>query len=311
VIIETTGLTKAFGARHAIDAVDLGVPEGICFGFLGPNGAGKTTLIRMLMGLAHPTSGSVSVRGADVHRSPTAALDRVGAIVEEPRFYPQLTGRENLEVHAALLRDDGGARARIPQLLERVHMAGRADERVKSYSLGMRQRLGVARALLNDPELLVLDEPTNGLDAAGVVEFREMIRGLVDDEGRTVFLSSHLLDEVEKLCDRVAIVDHGRVITEGDLSDLLAEAGGGIEVEVDNVPRAREILAAMPDVQGVRSTDVGTLIASGAVTREQAIAINRALVQADIGVASLGLSSVSLEERYLQITAGSSPEDSL
>jgi ABC-2 type transport system ATP-binding protein len=309
VIIQTTGLTKAFGARRAIDAVDLAVPEGVCFGFLGPNGAGKTTLIRMLLGLARPTSGTALVRGADVHRSPTAALGRVGAIVEEPRFYPQLTGRENLEVHAALLRDGGAAAARIPALLQRVHMAGRADERVKGYSLGMRQRLGVARALLNDPELLVLDEPTNGLDAAGVVEFREMIRGLVDEEGRTVFLSSHLLDEVEKLCDRVAIVDHGRVITEGDLSDLLAEAGGGVEVEVDDTARAFDLLAAFPGVQGVRPTEHGTLIASGAVTREHAIALNRALVEAGIGVAALGVSTVSLEERYLQITAGSSPED--
>ncbi len=309
MIIQTSGLTKAFGARRAVDDVDLAVPAGICFGFLGPNGAGKTTLIRMLLGLAHPTAGTVSVRGADVHRSPTAALDRVGAIVEEPRFYPQLTGRENLEVHAALLRDRGAALARIPALLSRVQMSGRADERVKGYSLGMRQRLGVARALLNDPELLVLDEPTNGLDAAGMVEFREMIRGLVEDENRTVFLSSHLLDEVERLCDRVAIVDHGRVITEGDLDSLLAEAGGGLEVEVDDDARAMELLTGYPGIQGVRATDVGTLIAAGPVTPEHAVAVNRALVQAGIGVSKLGVSSVSLEQRYLQITAGSTPED--
>jgi len=309
VIIQTTGLTKAFGARRAIDDVDLAVPAGICFGFLGPNGAGKTTLIRMLLGLARPTGGTVRVRGADVHRSPTAALDRVGAIVEEPRFYPQLTGRENLEVHAALLRDRRAAVGRIGGLLERVQMAGRADERVKGYSLGMRQRLGVARALLNNPELLVLDEPTNGLDAAGMVEFREMIRGLVDDENRTVFLSSHLLDEVERLCDRVAIVDHGRVITEGDLDDLLAEAGGGLELEVDDEVRAEALLAGMPGVQSVRATADGTLIASGSVTPDHAIAVNRALVEAGIGVSALGVSSVSLEQRYLQITAGSTPED--
>ncbi len=309
MIIQTTGLTKAFGTRRAVDDVDLAVPAGICFGFLGPNGAGKTTMIRMLLGLARPTSGSASVRGADVHRSPTAALDRVGAIVEEPRFYPQLTGRENLEVHAALLHDRRAATARIPALLERVQMAGRADERVKGYSLGMRQRLGVARALLNDPELLVLDEPTNGLDAAGMVEFREMIRGLVDDEGRTVFLSSHLLDEVERLCDRVAIVDHGRVITEGDLDDLLAEEGGGIELEVDDPVRAQELLAGLPDVLSVRVTDLGTLVAAGPMTKAHAIAVNRALVQAGIGVSALRVSQVSLEQRYLQITAGSTPED--
>jgi ABC-2 type transport system ATP-binding protein len=263
----------------------------------------------MLLGLARPSSGTASVRGADVHRAPTAALDRVGAIVEEPRFYPQLTGRENLEVHAALLRDRRAAVARIPALLERVQMAGRADERVKGYSLGMRQRLGVARALLNDPELLVLDEPTNGLDAAGMVEFRQMIRGLVDDEGRTVFLSSHLLDEVERLCDRVAIVDHGRVITEGSLDDLLAEEGGGLELEVDDAARAQSLLATIPGVQSVRVTDAGTLVAAGPINQEHAIAVNRALVQGGVGVSALGITHVSLEQRYLQITAGSTPED--
>ncbi|HEX6390427.1 MAG TPA: ABC transporter ATP-binding protein [Solirubrobacteraceae bacterium] len=309
MIIQTTGLTKAFGTRRAIDDVHLAVPPGICFGFLGPNGAGKTTLIRMLLGLARPTSGSVQVRGADVHHDPTAALGRVGAIVEEPRFYAHLTGRENLEVHAALLRDRRAAVARIPALLERVQMASRADERVKGYSLGMRQRLGGARALLNDPELLVLDEPTNGLDAAGMVEFRQMIRGLVDDEQRTVFLSSHLLDEVERLCDRVAIVDHGRVITEGSLEDLLAEEGGGLEIEVDNVVRAIKLLEAFDGVQSVRETEVGTIIAAGPVNPEHAIAVNRALVEAGIGVSALGVSSVTLEQRYLQITAGSTPED--
>jgi ABC-2 type transport system ATP-binding protein len=309
VIIQTTGLTKAFGARRAVDDVDLAVPQGICFGFLGPNGAGKTTLIRMLLGLARPTSGTVQVRGADVHRDPTGALDRVGAIVEEPRFYPQLTGRENLEVHAALLSDRRAALERIPALLDRVQMGGRAGERVKGYSLGMRQRLGVARALLNDPELLVLDEPTNGLDAAGMVEFREMIRGLVDDEQRTVFLSSHLLDEVERLCDRVAIVDHGRVITEGNLDDLLAEEGGGLELEVDDAGRAAEVLAAIPGVQSVRATDVGTIVAAGPITPAHAIVVNRTLVEAGIGVSALGHTSVTLEQRYLQITAGSTPED--
>ncbi len=308
MIIETTGLTKAFGPRRAVDDVALAVPEGICFGFLGPNGAGKTTMIRMLMGLARPTSGVVHVRGADVHKDPTAALDRVGAIVEEPRFYPQLTGRENLEVHSALLKDSQAARSRIPALLDRVHMAGRADERVKGYSLGMRQRLGVARALLNDPELLVLDEPTNGLDAAGVVEFREMMRSLVDEDGRTVFLSSHLLDEVEKLCDRVAIVDHGRVITEGDLDALLAEAGGGVELDVDDIAHAQEVLGRIAGVEGVRTLGEGRLMVSGTGGRELAMKVNRALVIAGVGVAQVGQSVVSLEQRYLQITAGSTPD---
>ncbi|TML03296.1 MAG: ATP-binding cassette domain-containing protein, partial [Actinobacteria bacterium] len=201
--VETSGLTKRFGDRVAVDNVELRVPGGSAFGYLGPNGAGKTTLIRMLLGLTRATAGE--------------ALARVGAIVEEPRFHRYLTGRENLSVVAAARERQ--AHGRIESALERVGLAERADERMSTYSLGMRQRLGVARALLADPELLILDEPTNGLDPAGIHEFRGMIRGLVA-EGRTVLLSSHLLDEVEKICDAVAIVDHGRVVMQGSLAEL-------------------------------------------------------------------------------------------
>src|SRR5438093_5656947 len=208
-VIETSGLTKRFGERAAVDDVDLRVPRGSAFGYLGPNGAGKTTLIRMLLGLTRATSGTMRLFGQPIPAERAASLARVGAIVEEPRFHRYLTGRENLAVIAAARERE--AHARIAEALERVGLADRADERVSSYSLGMRQRLGIARALLADPELLILDEPTNGLDPAGIHEFRGMIRGLVA-EGRTVLLSSHLLDEVEKICDAVAIVDHGRVV---------------------------------------------------------------------------------------------------
>ncbi|MGH2589744.1 MAG: ABC transporter ATP-binding protein, partial [Actinomycetota bacterium] len=191
--IEVEGLTKRFGERTALADLDLTVPRRSAFGFLGPNGAGKTPLIRLLLGLTRPTSGSMRLLGAPLPQRRSEALARVGAIVEEPRFHPFLTGRENLQIAAAVRGAE--AQARIDGALKRVGLTERADERVRSYSLGMRQRLGVGRALLADPELLLLDEPTNGLDPAGIREFRDMIRGFVG-EGRTVLLSSHLLDEV-------------------------------------------------------------------------------------------------------------------
>jgi ABC-2 type transport system ATP-binding protein len=195
-IIQLEHVSKRFGQQLAVDDVTLDVPRGRCFAWLGSNGCGKTTLIRMMLGLARPTAGSIRLRGCVVPGDIRGALSRVGGIVEEPRFYPYLSGRRNLDVWAA--HHGGEARARIPAVLERVALSERADDKVKTYSLGMRQRLGVARALLNDPELLVLDEPTNGLDPAGMLEFRTMIRNVVEQEGRTVFISSHILDEVQR-----------------------------------------------------------------------------------------------------------------
>src|SRR3954462_12967524 len=202
-VVETSGLTKRFGERVAVDNVDLHVPRGSAFGYLGPNGAGKTTLIRMLLGLTRSTAGAMRLLGRPVPAERAAALARVGAIVEEPRFHRHLSGRQNLAVIAAARGDR--AHTRIDGALTRVGLGERSDDRVGKYSLGMRQRLGIARCLLADPELLILDEPTNGLDPAGINEFRTMIRGFVA-EGRTVLLSSHLLDEVEKVFDAAAIV---------------------------------------------------------------------------------------------------------
>src|SRR3954464_9195475 len=239
-VIETTGLTKRFGARAVVDDVDLRVPLGCAFGYLGPNGAGKTTLIRMLLGLTGASAGTMRVLGQPVPAQRAAALGRVGAIVEEPRFHRYLSGRENLEVIGAARELQ--AHARIDGALARVGLAERADERVSSYSLGMRQRLGVARALLAAPELLILDEPTNGLDPAGIHEFREMIRALVG-EGRTVLLSSHLLDEVEKICDEVAIVDRGQVVAQGPIAELAAGGGQTILVATSDDEQALALLA--------------------------------------------------------------------
>ena len=225
--IEVAGLTKRFGARLAVDGVDLIVPRGTVYGLLGHNGAGKTTLIRMLLGLMHRSDGQVRLLGLPMPERRTDALARVGALVEEPKFDPHLTGRENLRIVADVRGLD--ARERIDGALHRVGLTNRADDRVKSYSLGMRQRLGVARTLLADPELLILDEPSNGLDPSGIVEFRQLIRSLAEDEGRTVFLSSHQLSEVEKVCDSAAIIDRGRVLEHGTIEQLAGRRRTGVD----------------------------------------------------------------------------------
>src|SRR5687767_3673024 len=248
-VLETFGLTKRFGDRTVVDGVDLHVPRGSAFGYLGPNGAGKTTLIRMLLGLTHATNGTMALLGRPVPAERARVLARVGAIVEEPRFHGHLTGRENLRVAAAAREPE--AHGRIDGALERVGLGDRADERVKRYSQGMRQRLGLARTLLGDPDLLILDEPTNGLDPAGIHEFRTMIRAFVG-EGRTVLLSSHLLDEVERICDRAAIVDRGRVVAQGTLAEL---SHGGEHVLVIGTSDDEEALAIAAGHRAVGGID--------------------------------------------------------
>jgi ABC-2 type transport system ATP-binding protein len=299
--VKTIGLTKRFGERRALDGVDLEVPRGVAFGFLGPNGAGKTTIIRLLLGLAWPTSGSMSVLGHAVPEDRARALEHVGAIVEEPRFYPFLTGRENLEVNAAAR--GGAAAERIPATLERVGLAARADERVSGYSLGMRQRLGIARCLLADPELLFLDEPMNGLDPAGMLELRGLIRELVG-EGRTVFLSSHLLDEVQRTCDFAAIVDRGKVVTQGSINTLTAGASR-IAIGTDDAGRAAALLANLHGVERAAVQDGGVVVAlaaNGATNRELVTAIVRRILDAGLAIDRVTPVEASLEERFLNIT---------
>jgi ABC-2 type transport system ATP-binding protein len=305
--IETTGLTKRFplrgqrGERTAVDGVDLLVPRGCAFGFLGPNGAGKTTMIRMLLGLTHASAGEMRVLGHPVPPERAIALQRVGAIVEDPRFHPHLSGRENLRIVAAVRGPE--AASRISPALARVGLAERADEKVKGYSLGMRQRLGVARCLLADPLLLILDEPTNGLDPGGIQEFREMIRQMVEQEGRTVFISSHLLDEVEKICDAAAIVDRGKVITQGPIAEL---AAGGTRDElivgVDDPERAIGVLDGLEQVCETHRSDEGlrVVLAGGP---ETAAEVNARLVAAGVAVMRLEPVRHSLEQRFLEVTA--------
>jgi ABC-2 type transport system ATP-binding protein len=300
--IETHGLGKRFGDRTALHSIDLRVPRGCAFGFLGPNGAGKTTLIRLLLGLAEPTTGTITMLGHDLPGGRAAALSRVGAIVEEPRFHPYLTGRENLEIHAAAR--DRAARERIPGALERVGLGRRGDDKVRGYSLGMRQRLGIARCLLCDPELLVLDEPVNGLDPAGILEFRGLVRSLVA-EGRTVWLSSHLLDEVEKTCDVAAIVDGGRVVAQGTIAELTG--GGGRAIDIAAAPRARAagVLAGVPNVSRAAEHDGVVrveLTADAPPSAEIVTELLRRLLEHDIAVERVSPVASTLEDRFLDMT---------
>ncbi len=300
--VEARGLTKRFGAIMAVDGVELRVPRGSAFGYLGPNGAGKTTLIRTLLGLTRADGGTMSLLGFPVPAERKRALARVGAIVDEPRFHPHLTGRDNLRLLAAAR--SGDASCRIGPSLERVGLTQRAGDKVASYSMGMRQRLGVAACLLGDPELLILDEPMNGLDPAGMHEMRAMIASLAG-EGRTVVLSSHLLDEVERTCDAVAIVDHGRVIRQGPIDELIRGAGA-VVVQVDCAEPARA--ARLIDQAGIAA---GTALADSGLTvtlpagasRERVADINRLLADAGISVYGLQETQMSLEDWFLSVTS--------
>ncbi len=296
--LQTVGLTKRFADRTAVDHVCLEVPRGTAYGFVGHNGAGKTTLIRMLLGLTRASAGRATVLGLPVPARRAQALARVGAIVEQPSFYVHLTGAENLRVAAAIRGPE--TRRRIPSVLERVGLAKRGGDQVGTYSLGMRQRLGVARCLLSDPELLILDEPMNGLDPGGMLDMRRMIRGLVDGEGRTVFISSHLLDEVEKTCDEAAIIDGGRVIAQGRIEELVADEAGELVIECDDPARALSLLAGDSRVHELRIEH--DALRMGLVAREQAGAINARLVGAGVTVTRLEPRRHSLEEKFLEMT---------
>jgi ABC-2 type transport system ATP-binding protein len=297
-IIEAKGVTKRFGSRAAVENLSLEVPRGCAFGFLGHNGAGKTTLIRMLLGLTSADAGTMRLVGRPVPAERSDALARVGAIVEEPNFHPHLTGRENLRVVAAARGRD--AITRIDGTLKRVGMLDRADDRVKTYSQGMRQRLGVARCLLADPELLILDEPMNGLDPGGILEFREMIAALVA-EGRTVFLSSHLLDEVEKTCHSAAVIDRGRLIASGPISELIRGGTTELDIGCDDPRLALDLLDGVEAISTVRETDDGVRVTLAG--QDGAAGINARLVAAGVGVFRLEPVRESLEHRFLEMTS--------
>lgn len=297
-IIETRGLTKRFGSRAAVSDLNLTVPAGCVFGFLGHNGAGKTTVIRMLVSLTQPSAGLIRIAGQSLAGHREQVLARVGAIVEEPRFHPHLTGRENLRVVAAARGP--AARRRIEPALERAGLSDRGDDRVGTYSQGMRQRLGIARCLLADPKLVILDEPMNGLDPGGILELRRLVADLAA-ERRTVFVSSHLLDEIEKTCHAVAVIDRGRLIAQGLISELIGDTRTDYQLTCDYPRAALDVLAAHPAVARVSQTAGGLRVtltdprAAGAVTTR--------LIEAGITVSGLAPIRASLADRFLDLTS--------
>src|SRR5437773_271131 len=279
--VSARGLVKLYAELVAVDHVDLTVEKGDVFGYLGPNGAGKTTSLRMLLGLIRPTEGSIELFGRDPHVQGAKALEGVAGFVEGPTFYPYLTARRNLRLLAAY--DDCDSRSRIEELLELVELSDRGDDKVGGYSHGMRQRLGIAAALLRDPKLLLLDEPTTGLDPAGMRDMRDLVRRLAG-EGITVLLSSHLLTEVEELCNRVAIIRKGRIVYEGALRDLLATASAGYRLRSPESERARVVALAQAGVEDVRLDD-GEVRFHAA--EEAVAALSLALGQARIPITAL------------------------
>jgi ABC-2 type transport system ATP-binding protein len=294
--VELRTLVKRYGQIAAVDTVDLTVHAGDVYGYLGPNGAGKTTSLRMMLGLIRPTSGSVRLFGRDPFAS-VRALEGVAGFVEEPRFYPYLSGQKNLELLAAF--DGDGAKARIGEVLDLVELADRARDRVGGYSHGMRQRLGIAAALLRQPRLLLLDEPTTGLDPGGMRDIRQLIRRLAG-QGITVVLSSHQLVEVEEVCNRVAIIRSGRVVFEGALHDLRQTSATTYRLRTTEANRARAICEAQPGVRNV-STDDGSEITF--VADEDAVAqLSVAMAETGVGITALIPTRPSLEDLFFRFT---------
>ncbi len=297
--IETRGLSKLFGGVPAVDGIDLAVPVGATYGFLGPNGSGKTTTIRVLLGLLSPTAGRWALLGEAMPERGMATLPRVGALVEGPAFYPWLSGHDNLARIDAMGPDGQSStrEARIGEALARVGLGAAAKKKYKAYSLGMRQRLGLASALLRPRQLLVLDEPTNGMDPQGTREIRHLIRQL-GEEGSTVFVSSHLLSEIEQVCSHVGVMHRGKLLMQGMLEELRASAVPKLRVEVDDPARAGELLArlGMADVAREGNQVVGSL--NGLAPEDCC----RHLVEAGIGVRMLIREQRSLEDAFVALT---------
>jgi len=297
-IIQTQNLSRSFQSIQAVKDVSLNVPAGVVYGFLGPNGAGKTTTIRLVLGLIRPTSGKVCLFGAEFTRSDWKRLEKVGALVESPSLYAHLTGRENLEVVRRML---DLPRQNIERVLAMVGLEKDSNRLVRQYSLGMQQRLALALALINDPVLLVLDEPTNGLDPSGIQEIRAMIRNMPRDHGTTVFLSSHLLSEVELMATHVGIIQQGSLLYQGELSNLKKRWGTILQIQVDRQSEAADLLAGLgwdihPDFNG-------QYLELHGVDENQAPEINQALIQRGFMVRQFALRQPGLEEMFLEMTA--------
>jgi ABC-2 type transport system ATP-binding protein len=296
--LTTNGLTKRYGRRLAVDALSVEVPAGVVAGFIGPNGAGKTTTMAMLLGLVRPTAGTGTVLGASM-ANPASYLFRVGALIESPAFWPGLSGVENLRVLATLGGHDA---SRIPDVLDLVGLGGRGSDRFGEYSFGMKQRLGIAAALLGDPALLVLDEPTNGLDPAGINEMREFIRSIGDGE-RTVLVSSHILSELEQVCDWLIVIDRGSLVYQGPTQGFLGETSTVIALAPEHLADL-ERLAALVRADGHEPRHEGAELVvpvANGDARELALALNKAAIAQDIVLAELHVRRPSLESHYLAV----------
>lgn len=311
-VLRVRNLNKRIGRKTIIHSISFDVREGEIFGFLGPNGAGKTTTIRMLVGLIKPTSGSVEICGFDVQKQPEEALKYVGSIVENPEMYPYLTGWENL-MHFARMQD-GIDESRIREVIQLVHLGGRIHEKVRTYSLGMRQRLGIAQALLARPKVLILDEPTNGLDPKGIKEMRAFIRELAS-AGLAVFVSSHLLSEIQLLCDRVAIIGGGRELAVGSVDELMGAGRGMVIWDVEPKAKALSVLAGYPDITILDSSGTETLEdAAAALLNERSIVTETpeewvaevldVMVHEGIAIRGVHRVAPTLERLFLQMTEG-------
>ena len=292
--IEIHGLTKRYGTMVAVDQLNLTVNTGEIFGFLGPNGAGKTTTMRMLLGLVKPSAGGARVLGMDIATHLPEVLARTGALIENPTFYPYLSGRDNLRAFARL---SGISDARIPEILELVDLTGAAQRAFRTYSLGMKQRLAVAAALLHRPDLLILDEPANGLDPAGIVEMRDLMKQL-KSEGHTVLISSHVLHEIEQICDRIVIMNLGKIVVQGRVADLLGNRNV-LEVSIDQPEQAAHVLGKIPWIEAVQR-EQDRLLVTAPIAR--AAEITRLLADQGLYLAGLRPREQSLEQYFLDVT---------
>jgi ABC-2 type transport system ATP-binding protein len=303
--VEVRGLVKRYGRLTAVDRVDLTVESGDVYGFLGPNGAGKTTTLRMLLGLIRRDGGSIRLFGRDPAADPLSALARIAGFIEEPQLYPYLSGRANLQLLAALDRGHAG-RAQIDEVLEMVELRDRAADRVGEYSQGMRQRLGLASCLIRRPRLLLLDEPANGVDPAGIRFLRALLRRLAD-EGMTILLSSHLLAEVQEVCNRVAVINDGRVVHEGALADLTAGSGSSYRLQATDAARAGRAIEQLEGARGLRR-DHDELVFTLAGD-DDALELTRALADVGVGIRALVREQTTLEDLFFRLTESGAEVD--
>ncbi|MBI2854987.1 MAG: ATP-binding cassette domain-containing protein [Chloroflexi bacterium] len=299
IVLRTTGLSKRFGKLEAVKDLNLELRRGEVFGFLGPNGSGKSTTVGMILGLIEPTAGNIELFGLNLRDNLWSVLRRVGAVVEAPAFYPYLSGWDNLEVLATAT--GGVPKSRIAEVLERVNLKDRASDPYGHYSMGMKQRLGIASTLLRDPELIILDEPANGLDPAGTKEVRDLIAALAR-EGRTVFLCSHMLHEVEQICHRVAVIKQGAMLTSAPVDELL-NRGHMLRIAVADIASAEEVLKKLPWVGSIKREDSYLAVA---VPKDRSSQVAEALAEQRIFPSEMISHSLSLENVFLELTGGKS-----